>query len=115
MGLAELIKAAGFTQGGFYNHFKSKDSLVAAPRSSIGWKPILMSWPSPSAPSQIQLFRSRTFQFMRCDSIIGCVFRTTLNLLIDQFLERSLQILPGGQSRNYPQCAFSFLRTCTLP
>jgi TetR/AcrR family transcriptional regulator, transcriptional repressor for nem operon len=30
VGLAELMKAAGFTQGGFYNHFESKDALVAA-------------------------------------------------------------------------------------
>lgn len=30
VGLAELMKAAGFTQGGFYNHFKSKGALVAA-------------------------------------------------------------------------------------
>src|SRR5260370_12990987 len=30
VGLAELMKAAGFTQGGFYNHFKSKDALGAA-------------------------------------------------------------------------------------
>jgi TetR/AcrR family transcriptional regulator, transcriptional repressor for nem operon len=30
VGLAELMKAAGLTQGGFYNHFKSKDALVAA-------------------------------------------------------------------------------------
>jgi TetR/AcrR family transcriptional repressor of nem operon len=30
VGLAELMKEAGFTQGGFYNHFKSKDALVAA-------------------------------------------------------------------------------------
>ncbi|SAL70796.1 TetR family transcriptional regulator [Caballeronia udeis] len=30
VGLVELMKAAGFTQGGFYNHFKSKDALVAA-------------------------------------------------------------------------------------
>jgi TetR/AcrR family transcriptional regulator, transcriptional repressor for nem operon len=30
VGLAELTKAAGFTQGGFYNHFKSKEALVAA-------------------------------------------------------------------------------------
>jgi TetR/AcrR family transcriptional repressor of nem operon len=30
VGLAELMKAAGFTHGGFYNHFKSKDALVAA-------------------------------------------------------------------------------------
>ncbi|ASL46349.1 HTH-type transcriptional repressor NemR [Burkholderia sp. AD24] len=30
VGLAELMKTAGFTQGGFYNHFESKDALVAA-------------------------------------------------------------------------------------
>ena len=34
VGLAELMKAAGFTQGGFYTHFKSKadlvDSVIAA-------------------------------------------------------------------------------------
>ncbi|RQS22593.1 TetR/AcrR family transcriptional regulator [Burkholderia sp. Bp8998] len=30
VGLTELMKEAGFTQGGFYNHFKSKDALVAA-------------------------------------------------------------------------------------
>ncbi|RDS81000.1 TetR/AcrR family transcriptional regulator [Dyella psychrodurans] len=30
VGLTELTKAAGFTQGGFYNHFQSKDALVAA-------------------------------------------------------------------------------------
>jgi TetR/AcrR family transcriptional repressor of nem operon len=29
VGVAELMKAAGFTQGGFYNHFKSKQALVA--------------------------------------------------------------------------------------
>ncbi|RQU76656.1 TetR family transcriptional regulator [Burkholderia cenocepacia] len=30
VGLTELMKDAGFTQGGFYNHFKSKNALVAA-------------------------------------------------------------------------------------
>ena len=30
VGLTELTKTAGFTQGGFYNHFESKDALVAA-------------------------------------------------------------------------------------
>ena len=28
VGLAELMKEAGFTQGGFYNHFQSKEALV---------------------------------------------------------------------------------------
>ena len=29
-GVAELMKAAGLTHGGFYRHFKSRDDLVAA-------------------------------------------------------------------------------------
>jgi TetR/AcrR family transcriptional regulator, transcriptional repressor for nem operon len=29
VGLAELMKDAGFTQGGFYNHFASKEALVS--------------------------------------------------------------------------------------
>jgi TetR/AcrR family transcriptional repressor of nem operon len=29
VGLSALMKAAGFTQGGFYNHFESKDALAA--------------------------------------------------------------------------------------
>jgi len=29
VGLAELMKEAGFTQGGFYNHFVSKEALVS--------------------------------------------------------------------------------------
>lgn len=30
VGLADLMKAAGFTHGGFYNHFSSKQALAAA-------------------------------------------------------------------------------------
>lgn len=30
VGLNDLMDAAGFTRGGFYNHFKSKEALVAA-------------------------------------------------------------------------------------
>src|ERR1700749_1755745 len=29
VGLSALMKAAGFTQGGFYNHFESKEALAA--------------------------------------------------------------------------------------
>src|SRR5579864_3105435 len=29
VGLAELMKEAGFTRGGFYNHFASKEALVS--------------------------------------------------------------------------------------
>ena len=34
VGLAELMKEAGFTQGGFYNHFASKEALVF----EVGWQ-----------------------------------------------------------------------------
>jgi TetR/AcrR family transcriptional repressor of nem operon len=34
VGIADIMKEAGFTHGGFYNHFKSKDELVAAALSS---------------------------------------------------------------------------------
>jgi AcrR family transcriptional regulator len=29
VGLSALMKAAGFTQGGFYNHFSSKEALAS--------------------------------------------------------------------------------------
>jgi TetR/AcrR family transcriptional regulator, transcriptional repressor for nem operon len=40
VGIAELMKAAGLTVGGFYKHFKSRDALVAeAVGSALGvWK-----------------------------------------------------------------------------
>jgi TetR/AcrR family transcriptional repressor of nem operon len=34
IGLADLMKAAGFTHGGFYNHFSSKTALAAEAASS---------------------------------------------------------------------------------
>src|SRR5438309_10414882 len=40
-GIAELMKEAGLTVGGFYKHFDSRDDLVAEAVSSAfgGWKP----------------------------------------------------------------------------
>src|ERR1700745_474175 len=34
IGVADLMKAAGFTHGGFYNHFSSKAALAAEAASS---------------------------------------------------------------------------------
>ena len=34
VGVADLMKAAGFTHGGFYNHFSSKEALAAEAASS---------------------------------------------------------------------------------
>src|SRR5467141_5265291 len=40
VGIAELMKEAGLTVGGFYKHFNSRDDLVAEAVSSAfgGWK-----------------------------------------------------------------------------
>ena len=40
IGIAELMKEAGFTVGGFYKHFNSRDELVAEAVNSAfgGWK-----------------------------------------------------------------------------
>jgi len=40
VGIAELMKEAGLTVGGFYKHFDSRDDLVAEAVSSAfgGWK-----------------------------------------------------------------------------
>src|SRR6266852_897773 len=40
VGIAELMKEAGLTVGGFYKHFDSRDDLVAEALSSAfgGWK-----------------------------------------------------------------------------
>ncbi len=35
VGVADLMKEAGFTHGGFYNHFKSKDALAAEACASV--------------------------------------------------------------------------------
>lgn len=35
VGMAELMKAAGFTHGGIYNHFPSKEVLAAACASTL--------------------------------------------------------------------------------
>ena len=35
VGVADLMKEAGFTHGGFYNHFASKDALAAECCSSV--------------------------------------------------------------------------------
>src|SRR3954462_15582531 len=35
-GLADLMKAAGMTHGGFYKHFESKDQLIAEACAEVG-------------------------------------------------------------------------------
>jgi TetR/AcrR family transcriptional repressor of nem operon len=52
IGIAELMKEAGLTVGGFYKHFDSRDGLVAeALGSAVGpWEPLLGAAPSGGPP-----------------------------------------------------------------
>src|SRR5258707_13299584 len=57
-GVADLMKAAGFTQGGFYNHFKSKEALVAeviAAEMSKGTADLVRTLPKTGARLEAQI------------------------------------------------------------
>jgi TetR/AcrR family transcriptional repressor of nem operon len=43
VGVAEIMKAAGLTHGGFYGHFQSKDDLVAQAAAEAS-RPVLEQW-----------------------------------------------------------------------
>src|ERR1700730_6289104 len=58
VGVAELMKAAGFTQGGFYNHFKSKEALVAegiATEMSNGTAELVRTLQRPAPKAEARL------------------------------------------------------------
>ena len=43
VGVADVMKAAGLTHGGFYGHFKSKDDLIAQAVGAAG-RPVVEQW-----------------------------------------------------------------------
>lgn len=43
VGVADVMKAAGLTHGGFYGHFKSKDDLIAQAMGVVG-RPFAEQW-----------------------------------------------------------------------
>lgn len=78
VGLVELMKEAGFTQGGFYNHFESKQALAAEVVShalaSAGDK-LASDLEQPLAPGQDLLRRQLDYYFStghRDDYTGGC-------------------------------------------
>src|SRR5262249_54982058 len=62
IGVDEIMKRAGLTHGGFYNHFASKDELVAEITARIGrregWMQRLTGNASPSLTDLIRAYLS---------------------------------------------------------
>jgi len=74
VGVADLMKAAGFTQGGFYNHFKSKEALVAeviAAEMANGTAELVRALPKTGARLEQQINRYLSHEH-RSDIEGGC-------------------------------------------
>src|SRR5882762_9419905 len=74
VGVADLMKAAGFTQGGFYNHFKSKEALVTeviAAEMANGTAGLVRALPKTGARLEQQITRYLSHEH-RSDIEGGC-------------------------------------------
>lgn len=77
IGVAEIMKAAGLTHGGFYGHFQSKDELAyeasraLAGRAEERWKALVAE--SPEAPLEALLDHYLSRRNLE-DKSKGCVF-----------------------------------------
>ena len=79
IGIADLMKEAGLTVGGFYKHFKSRDDLVAeAVGSAFGtWKRQMDAAATEGAPlSSAKLIDDYLNEAHRDNPGIGCAFST---------------------------------------
>src|SRR6266404_1700501 len=77
VGIAELMKEAGLTVGGFYKHFDSRDDLVAEAVSSAfgGWKRRVDAAASGGPPvSYAKLIDEYLSQAHRNNPSTGCAF-----------------------------------------
>ena len=75
IGLADIMKRAGLTHGGFYGHFDSKDDLAAEITTRIlgrnRWLERLTGTPDPSIRQVVRKYLS---QRHRDDAGHGCLF-----------------------------------------
>src|SRR3989440_12127595 len=62
IGVADIMKQAGLTHGGFYGHFKLKDSLAAEITARVlgrkGWPERLTGTPNPSFAEVVRKYLS---------------------------------------------------------
>jgi len=70
-GLAELMKAAGLTHGGFYKHFESKDQLVAEACAEAARAGMEAMGDRPTVGAVASSYLSATH---RDDPASGCLF-----------------------------------------
>jgi TetR/AcrR family transcriptional regulator, transcriptional repressor for nem operon len=75
IGLADIMKRAGLTHGGFYGHFDSKDDLAAEITTRIlgrnRWLERLTGTPNPSIRQVVRKYLSKRH---RDDAGHGCLF-----------------------------------------
>jgi len=75
IGVADIMKRAGLTHGGFYGHFASKDDLAAEITERIltreGWLERLTGTPNPSIGDVVRKYLSPRH---RDDAGHGCLF-----------------------------------------
>jgi TetR/AcrR family transcriptional repressor of nem operon len=75
IGVADIMKRAGLTHGGFYGHFASKDDLAAEVTERVltreGWLERLTGTPNPSIGEVIRKYLSTSH---RDDAGHGCLF-----------------------------------------
>src|SRR5881396_1436251 len=75
IGVADIMKRAGLTHGGFYGHFDSKDDLAAEITSRVlgreGWLERLTGKPNPSFSDVVRKYLTPRH---RDDAGHGCLF-----------------------------------------
>ena len=104
VGIAELMKEAGLTVGGFYKHFASRDDLVAEAVSSAfsGWKRRMDAAASGGPPlSYAKVIDEYLNEAHRNNPGTGCVFGALAGEIARS--DKRTRLLAHEQIQNYLQ------------
>ena len=110
VGIAELMKEAGLTVGGFYKHFDSRDALVIEALGSAfgGWKRRIDAAASGGTPlSYESLIDDYLNEAHRDNPGTGCTFGALAGDLARS--DKRTRALASEQIRNYIQLVARFL------
>lgn len=88
VGVADLMRAAGFTHGGFYNHFESKNAL-AAEACAVSFEEtvkVVRAYAESRKPGAFRTYLARYFSLSHRDDVgTGCPSNT---LVVDAARQR---------------------------